>query len=257
MVLIAAGVSLTLVTTPVSVEQRGVFGNYYGAPLFWIYSNLFVNWPNFAVDVLFFTAIAYSIMFLAVRRKEASLMTTAGLQWSKNVSLAIVALGCFNLLLDLWTALTSSFIVNGYCAGTLNNLNCNYVYDYSPLFLPAAVGGILVSSGLLIFYLVRRRGPRETQRSQETIGHDSWLGRTGLVIPSYIIVPILTVAVLLRVGSKWSGFPLLYAGPCSLLVYGDLSWCYTFIWFGFWIDSMFFTALGYASIVLLSRIIRI
>ncbi len=263
-VLVAAGVSAALATTPVSGESQGIFSTNYGVPLPWIlnFGNRFslsqpLTWIYFAVDVVFFTAVAYSILFLAQRRKDASSVKNTGLQLPWIIATALISLGFFALLLDLWNGLTSSFIVNGYCAGTINNLTCNYVYDYSPLFLPAAVGGILVASGLLIYYLIRRHRTRETQRSKETIVQYPWLSRTGLVKAFYIIIPILTMSVLFHLGPKWSGFPLVYAGRCLLQVYGDLSWCYTFIWFGFWVDSMFFTALGYACIILLSRIKRI
>lgn len=213
-----------------------------------------VYWPYFAVDVVFFTAIAYSIMILTTRRNRASPIEKTGQQLHRNIATAIITLGCFGLLLDLWVGLTFSFIVNGYCSGNLNSLSCHYLYDYSPLFLPAGVGGALVSCGLLIFYLTTRRGSSRSVRSEKTIRQDSWLNRTGLVVASYIIVPILIMRALLRLGSTWSGFPLVYAGPCGLQIAGDLSWCYNLIWFGFWVDSMFFTALGYASIVLLYQI---
>ena len=81
--------------------------------------------------------------------------------------------------------------------------------------------------------------------------------RASVRLLAYIAVPTATVILLLALAvlHAWSGFPANYAGPCSIeLIAGNLGWCYTLIWDGFWVDALFYTAMGYGTLILVSLI---
>ncbi len=175
----------------------------------------------------------------------------------RNVGRASIALGAFLFVLVIWHGLTSSFIVGGGCSGyvTSNGIsvytNCTYVYDYSPLYLPAFVGAVLFSLGMLTtFKIVPHITANLPLRSRE----NSRPAERYFRLLSYISVPATTVFFLLSLAALqvWSGFPATYAGPCLIQVTGNLSGCYTFIWEGFWVDAIFYTAIIYGIAILVS-----
>ncbi len=177
----------------------------------------------------------------------------------RNVRKTSIALGAFLFVLVILHGLTSSFIVSGNCSGyaTPNgsvNTNCTYIYDYSPLYLPAFLGAVLFSFAMLTTLLLPRTASNLPQANPEK----SRPARAVRLL-TYISVPTATVFLLLALASlhAWSGFPATYAGPCLIaLIPGNLSWCYTLIWEGFWVDALFYTAMGYGIVMFLIPKIR-
>ncbi len=181
----------------------------------------------------------------------------------RNVAKASIALGAFLFALVLWHGLTSSFIVSGGCTGyvTSNGVsvytNCNYIYDYSPLYLPALLGSVLFSFGTLTAFVILPRTMSDLPEGDQAQSRPARLNVRSLF---YIGVPFATVLFLLGLAvlQAWSGFPVAYAGGCPIvLALGNpLGICFSLFWEGFWIDALFYAAIGYGIILFLVPKIR-
>jgi len=165
-----------------------------------------------------------------------------------DVGLAFMASGIFLFALIILFVLESAYYITN-----------------SPPHLPIIVGVGLFSFGTLTM------GGGSSKLKE--ISAESKVGRTFVLLLSYVAVPICVFLLLLSAANlhavylynhpyatdsyPW-GFPATYVEGClAVLVTGPIGPCYGIVWDGFWIDALFYTAWGYGFIILASLIPRV